>query len=177
MPLNGYVAIAAVLAILVSPLLLLTSPLWIAWLLAESRRGRSEGYRALRPWMARTVELYAEAGIRGAPPAGGWPRVACILDAYLASIRSPRAWRPRMVVLVMEFAPWFVLKPRFSRLTVAERRRFLDHHVARQKGLLRVAALGRQLVRLSYYNDEGVQGAMGFRAPRAVARPAEVLPV
>jgi hypothetical protein len=173
--LNGYVAIAAVLAVLLSPVLLLLSPIWVPWLLAQSRRGRGEGYRTLQPWMARTIELYAEAGIRGGPPPGGWQRVARILDDYLASIRSPRAWRPKMVVLLMEIAPLLVLRPRFSRLGAAERRAFLDRHVAGQRGLLRVAALGRQLVRLGYYSDPEVQAAMGFRVPDGAARPAGVL--
>jgi hypothetical protein len=175
MSLNAYVAIAALLALLLSPLLLLLSPFWIAWLVAQGRGGRRQGYRTLHPWMARTIELYAEAGIRGEPPAGGWQRVARILDEYLGSIRSPRAWRPKMVVLLMEIAPLLVLRPPFSSLGSAERRDFLDRHVARPRGLLRVAALGRQLVRLAYYSDDGVQAAMGFRVP-GPARPAGALP-
>lgn len=151
-----------VVAAVATPLLLLTLP----WLLVRGlgiRRRRAEaGLVSLPPFLARTVEAYAEAMVRAIPPGEDWSQVARNLDRFVASTRSPRIWRVRALLLLMEVAPLLVFERPFSLLGAAERRRFVDRHLVQPQGLFRLVAAGGQLVRLGYYT---VPGTLPWSAP------------
>jgi len=151
MKLNTYLALAVAVILLFSPLILVTAPIWgiwVAWQLALRRR---RGYRTLWPFMARTARLYARAMIPADAPGGDWENVPRNLDKYIADARSPRVWRIKLVLTVMEIAPILRLRPLFSMMSDAGRRKFVDRYLTAAGGIMRVPAIGRQLVRLGYY--------------------------
>jgi len=163
MPLNAWLALAALGTIVLAPLWLVTSPVWGLWLLGQSRRRRREHWRTVLPFMARTIERYAEAMIRGGdPPSGGWTQVARAVDGYLATIRLSRRWRIQMLLVGMELAPVLTLRKPFSALTLAARERFLDERLSTTRGLFGLFGLGRQMIRLGYYGAADRQAEVGF---------------
>jgi hypothetical protein len=162
MPINAYLAIAAVALVVLSPLVLALSPLWVFWVWRQLRKRRQIGYRTLWPCMARTVVHYARAVVRARPPEGGWRQVARRLDEYIAATRSPRIWRLKLMLLLLELAPLMRLSRPFSMLSPAARRRFVDRNFVARHGLMRVIAMGRQLIRLGYYSCHAPQERMGF---------------
>ena len=96
MSLNFYIAIGLVLALLLSPLLLVTAPLWVSWILWQRRQQRREGLRYLWPFMARTIANYAQAMIPADPPEIPWAEAPAPANKMRCSfidwplIRSPQ---------------------------------------------------------------------------------------
>jgi hypothetical protein len=162
MSLNGYLVTAVIVLGLLSPLFVLTAPLWLIWLYFQRREQRVLGYRSLLPFMARTAELYARAMIRGDAPGGDWGNVSRNLDRYIAETRSPRVWRLQLLILIMEFAPLVRLRPPFSLLSLPVREAFVARNLTHGRGVMRIVSLGRQLMRLCYYATPATHQRMGF---------------
>jgi hypothetical protein len=161
MPLNAYLALACIAIVLLSPLILLTAPIWVTWMLMQRRGRRALGLRTLLPFMAHTAELYARAMIPGDPPGGDWFNVSRRIDAYIAGTRSPRIWRLKLLLIIMEITPLLRLRLPFSMMDARSRTQFVAT-LPRERGLLRITAMGRQLMRLAYYSDTDAQTRMGF---------------
>jgi len=162
MTLNTYLVLAVLVLILLSPLFLLTSPVWVPWLIVQRRTQRRLGYRALLPFMAGTIENYAKLMIRGDAPGGDWANVSRNLDRYIAETRSPRIWRLQLMCLIMEVAPILRFQLPFSLLSTRAREAFIENNLKHGRGLMRVVSMGRQLVRLCYYASESTHRRMGF---------------
>ena len=161
MSLNARIALLALLAVLSSPVWLPLSPWLLLCWRRDVRAARTAGYRCLTASMVRTIVAHAEVTTPW-PPDDGYERVARNVDDYLAAVRSPRHWRTSVVLLTLDFAPWLRGRPRLSRMSTADRRRFLDRHMRTTRGLLGIPALARQLVRIGYYGDAGVAKRIGF---------------
>ena len=187
MPINGWLALAGAVVLLLSPLIVLTAPLWGVWLWLQRRSARQAGWRALLPIMAETLEAAAAAMVRGPAPDGGWVEVARRADTYLASIGLSRRWRAQLVVCALQILPLLTLQPPFTRMSPTARREFVARHLATTRGLFGLASLGRQMVRMGYYAAPGPQRAVGFlpvgqrrnlradaRSRALTARPAHV---
>jgi hypothetical protein len=185
---RGAAAFAAGAALVVTAL-----PWTLAWLLRERRERRRLGYRALWPFMARTLEAYAPLVLRASPPAGGWAAVAHRVDRYVAwadDACSPRAWRVKGLLVLMALAPMLEGRPPFALLRPAARRAFVLRRLEGQRGVFALVALGRQLVRLGYYSQVESGARMGFvpmevrgrrgtasaPAPAPPHRPAALVP-
>jgi hypothetical protein len=162
MTLNGYLFTAVVVLLLLSPLILLTCPMWLVWLWFQRRGRKRLGYDRLLPFMARTVEAYARVMIRGDAPGGEWATVTRNLDRFIAHTRSPRVWRLQLLVIIMEVAPLLRLRLPFSLQSPQARADFVEMYLVNARGLLRIASMGRQLIRLSYYAAAETQERMGF---------------
>jgi hypothetical protein len=162
MTLNAYLALAGLVILLLSPLLLVTSPIWLTWVGWQLMRRKQRGYKKLWPFMVRTTRNYAVAMIEGDPPGGDWNNVPRNLDRYLAEAVSPRIWRIRLVLTLMEVAPLLRFRPLFSMMGEAGRKAFVEKHVTEAGGVLRIVAIGRQLIRMGYYATPEVQDEVGF---------------
>lgn len=161
MSLNARVAVAAVVALLASPLWLPLTP-WLWWSRRRDQRaGIAAGYRTLSARQALTIAAHAEATLP-TPPPGGWQQVARNVDAYLAAVRSPRHWRTMVLLTLLEHAPRLRGKAPLSRLPLPQRTTFLERHMATTHGLLAIPALIRQLVRMGYYTDARIAKGLGF---------------
>ena len=163
LPLNGYLALALIAAVPLSPVWLPLLPLVIRWWRRETARGRAQGYATLPAFAAEAIAAYAEAAFVTAPT-GGWTQVARNVDRYLAAVDSPRHWRTYGVLTVLAFAPWLRLQPRLARLPLPRRRSFLERNLRTTRGFLLVPSLARQLLRMGYYHDRSIAAAIGFRA-------------
>lgn len=162
MTLNAYLVVAVLALLVLSPLLLLSFPIWLPWLILQRRRQRRDGHTTLLPFMARTVENYARVMIRGEAPGGDWRNVSRNLDRYIAGTRSPRIWRLQLMCVIMELSPILRLRLPFSLMSEAARLHFVERFLIRPRGLMRVVSLGRQLVRLCYYATPATHTRMGF---------------
>ena len=118
---------------------------------ATVKRFGAEGWRVLWPCMARTLQSFAPVVLRGEESADGWHGVARKVDEYLALARGPRRWRTLALLLALEVAPLFRGYAPLSRLSSERRMRFADRHLAAPRGLMRVFALTRQIVRIGHY--------------------------
>ena len=175
MSLNARIGVAAAMALLVAPLWLPLVPLAILWRRRQRQAGRAQGLLVLDAQQARTIASVAEATFPAAP-ANGWPVVARNVDQYLAAVHSPRHWRTLVVLTLLEWAPLLRLRAPMSRLRTADRRAFLERHMATTHGLLAIPSLARQLVRMGYYGDAGIAERLGFRTMRQRQAPAPTLP-
>lgn len=162
LPLNGYLALALIAAVPLSPLWLPVLPFALAWWRREVAAGRRLGYAALPRFQAEALAAHAEA-VFPVMPSGGWTVVAQNVDRYLAAVDSPRHWRTYGVLTVLAFAPWLRLQPRLARLPLPRRVRFVQRNLRRTRGFLLVPSLARQLVRMGYYQDRGIAADLGFR--------------
>ena len=165
MSLNGRIALAAVVAVMVAPLWLPLLPIaWLRWRHLRTR-ARSMGFLTLNLLQARAIAAHAEASLPEPPPQG-WLQVAHNVDRYLAKIDSPRHWRSKAVLVALEYAPLLRLYRPLSMLPLAKRRTFLERHLTTTKGLLAIPALARQLIRMGYYTDATIAHNLGFRTMR-----------
>ena len=162
MSLNGRIAVVAVFALLAAPLWLPLSPVGYLWWRRLRRQGRERGLHVLNALQANAIAAHAEASLPE-PPAAGWPVVARNVDRYLAAIDSPRRWRSLVVLTGLEFAPCLRLQRPLSKLPLARRKKFLERHLTTTSGLLAIAALARQLIRMGYYTNADVAARIGFR--------------
>jgi hypothetical protein len=165
MSLNARLAVAAGIAMMLTPLWLPALPFVTWWFRCQRHEGHRRGYKALAAFQARTIEAVAEAAMP-LPPSGGWADVARNADRYLAAVRSSRHWRTSVVLTLLEFAPWLRLSPRLSHMAPSQRLAFLERNMATTHGLFAVPALARQIVRMGYYADPSVAAALGFRTMR-----------
>lgn len=174
MSLNTRLALVALVALGLAPLWLPLLPFVWIWRRADRRRGRSAGFQALGWQQARTLAAHAEATMPQ-PPSSSFDDVARAADAYLAAVDSPRHWRTMLLVTMLEFAPLLRGHRPLSRLPVAARRQFLERYMTTTGGLLGIAALARQLVRMGYYTLPDVAAALGFQTmgERALARRSQ----
>jgi hypothetical protein len=162
MPLNGWLVVAFVVLVLLSPLFLLLSPIWIVWLVVQQRRRRREGWRMLMPFMADTLAAAAEVIVRGEAPKHGWHAVARRVDAYLATMKLSRRWRAQLVVIAVQVLPLLTGRGPFTMLAVKRRQDFVDSRLCTTRGLFGLASLVRQMVRLGYYAEDDRARAVGF---------------
>ena len=90
-------------------------------------------------------------------------RVARNIEEFLLAGRSRRAWRIRVLCLVIELAPMLLLgRRRFSRLGPAQRRRLVAERFIGGRGVWALCAKIRHLVYLGAYGDERAAPAVGF---------------
>ena len=162
MTLNAYLAIFVAVLVLLSPLFLITAPVWLVWCLFQKRRQRALGLRTIWPFMATTAEHYARLMIRGEAPGGDWRNVSRNLDAYIADTRSPRIWRLKLMMIILEIAPLLRLRPTFTMMSDESRLAFIENNLRHGRGLMRIVSLGRQLMRLCYYATQATHQRMGF---------------
>ena len=125
----------------------------------------------LRPRERRTVRAFAEVFIDGGDEALTPDEVAANVDAHLAAIRSSRVKSLRLLLWVIEYVlPLTVLRPLpFSRLPARSRRRLIERRITGRRALLRPLAKLKVLFLAGYYDDPGVQAAIGVRRTRDVA--------
>ncbi|MFK7739548.1 MAG: hypothetical protein AB8H80_04425 [Planctomycetota bacterium] len=179
MSLNGKIALVGLVALLASPLWLPLAPFGYLWWRGLGRRARAAGLSKINMLQANAIAAHAEASLPGAPP-DGWFQVARNVDRYLALVDSPRHWRSSAVLVALEFAPLLRFQRPLSKQPLAQRRRFLERHLATTTGLLAIPALARQLIRMGYYTDPAIAERIGFqtmserrrRRPPQQARPA-----
>lgn len=162
MSLNTYIFIGLALALVLSPLIVVTSPIWGTWMLWQLRAKRRQGYRYLWPFMAKTIAAYAEAMIPTDEPDLPWPQVARNLDGYLHSYRSRRKWRILLVAGGLEFVPILAFRLPFTWMSKSARRRFCLRYLTTSKGVWGKVAMGKQLIRLGYYSAREAHERMGF---------------
>jgi hypothetical protein len=162
MSVNAYLALTVVVLFLMLPVILVTSPIWLIWVVLQKLQQRRRGYQRLWPYMARTSRLYAEAMIEGDAPGGDWENVPRNLDKYIAATISPRIWRLRLVITAMEVAPVIRFRLPFSMLSAKARKDFVERYLVEPKGVMRIPSLGRQLMRLGYYATPQTHEEIGF---------------
>jgi hypothetical protein len=165
---------ALLLALLLSPLLLLSLPLLFLWAKAQRRAGRALGYAVLWPGMRRTLRANTEAWISTEAPGECWNQVYASVDRYFELTRGPRGWMMPLFVHVMEWVPLLTLRRPLSYLPLAERRRLIERHYL-PGGLLGPLAWSRQIARLGYHSIEQAARSSGYvefplRASRTAPR-------
>ena len=157
MPENSRMPAAFLLMALLLPLGIALLPAVVVLLVRQRRLRKRSGLAVLTPSMARTLRAYAEAWLGTHPPIGGGT------DLYLALSRGPRSWLMPLLFTAMEFAPWFTLRPRFTRLTLDARRWLIERYYVRPGALLAPLAWSRQLARLGYHSTAEEARRGGFR--------------
>jgi hypothetical protein len=155
--LNTRLALVGGAALGLVPLVLLTAPFWLVWLHRQRRGRAARGHRVLLPFQVATIEHYTIAMIRDDAAPGRAAGVARRIDSYLATVVSRRAWRLRLLVVLLEIAPLLRGRAPFGWMSDAGRRRFVDRHLRVHRGLFGLLAKGKQLVRMAYYSDPVVQ--------------------
>ena len=160
MPLNFYIALAALAVLLMSPLLIVLSPvIWWIWA-RDRRRGRELGLELMTASMGRTLGRAARAMLRGADV--DELEVARHADRFLARSKGPRTWRTLGMLIALEYLPLLTLQRPLSRMSDAAAERFVDRHLATTRGIFGVLSLCRQLVKIGYYGDMSRRGEFGF---------------
>jgi hypothetical protein len=97
-------------------------------------------------------------------------------ETFLIAGRSRRAWRIRVLLVLLEVLPLFLLGfgGRFSKLPPESRVRFIQERLTRGRGLFRVAANIRVLINVGAYCDPRAEDAVGFvPIPTRVKAPRE----
>lgn len=152
--LNAYLALALLGALLLAPLFLIVGPFLWLWVRSELERRDREGWRVLWPSMARTIQSFAPIVLREEGSDNEWNSVARRVDDYLALVTGNRRWRTLALLFVLEFAPLLRGYAPLSRLSPARRQQFADRHLAAPRGIMRIVALSRQLVRIGFYGQK-----------------------
>ena len=102
------------------------------------------------------------------------------MEVYLNEARSKRAWRIRILLVLVELTPLFLLgKGRFSRLSLEERRKIMFNQFIHGKHLWAICGKIKQLVYLGVYGDKRAGRAIGFvpwqeRARFKNIKPSEI---
>src|SRR5262245_50931683 len=86
------------------------------WHLAQIGARRRRGLAVPLPSSADTLGRCARAFVGAPSPDVPWESVGPRVDGYLASFRSPRRWRLQTLMAAVEFGPWLLGLPRFSRM-------------------------------------------------------------
>jgi hypothetical protein len=138
-------------------------------------RGRPSPTYRLPARLARALERLAPAVLRTRQTLVAWSSVVAQAERWLACM--PRHARARIVrvLLLLEWAPLMRLAPPLSRMSRDQVRRYVDGPLSRRRGFWADLGRVRQLLRLAYYADPVVHGALGFVPPaarRASAAPA-----
>ncbi|HSL68846.1 MAG TPA: GMC family oxidoreductase N-terminal domain-containing protein, partial [Longimicrobiales bacterium] len=116
----------------------------------------------------RTVEAFAEVFIEGQTEALSPREVAFNIDRHLARIRSNRTQSVKLALFVVESLlprrSWWPFRRPFSKMSVAERKQFLEKALAteKNKGLLRDLPRIRALFAAGYYMDERTYPGIHF---------------
>jgi hypothetical protein len=116
------------------------------------------------PVERRVMTAAAETMLDGAGLPLTPERVARNVEEFLLCGRSRRAWRIRVLCLVIEWAPLVFLaaRSRFSRLTPAARRALVARRYVGGRGVWSLCGKIRHLVYLGAYGDERANPAVGF---------------
>jgi hypothetical protein len=145
---------------------LLAAPIAIAaagpWLWSQRNAMRRRGLRVLLPVCADTLVRCARAFVGAPVPEVPWESVGPRVDGYLASFRSPRRWRLQTLMVAVEFGPWLLGLPRFSRMDDAARAEFCRNQLSAASGIWCLVGRVRQLARLGYYGAPETHRRMGF---------------
>jgi len=111
----------------------------------------------------RTLMAVAEVVLADSPVKLSPAEVADNVDTLLREGGSRRAWRVRLLYVVVELAPVFMLRERpFSRQSPASRRRLIEAHFQHGRGVWAICAKARHLVYLGCYADARANAAVGF---------------
>jgi hypothetical protein len=88
--------------------------------------------------------------------------IADNIEKFLVRGRSRRAWRIRALMQVVEWSPLTVGQRPLSRMTVRERRRFVEERYVDGRGLWAICAKARYLVLLGAYGDGRLHAATSY---------------
>jgi hypothetical protein len=116
------------------------------------------------PLERRVMTLAAETLLDGSKLDVAPERVAGNVEAFLILGRSRRAWRIRVLLLVIDWAPLFLLAAhaRFSRLPAPARRRLVAERFVGGRWIWALCGKIRHLIYLGAYGDDGAAAAVGF---------------
>jgi hypothetical protein len=123
--------------------------------------------RALADSEWRTLRAAAEALLVGLPFSITSGEVANNVEQFLCTGRSKRAWRCRVLLTLLELAPFATHRRPFCSLSVPERRGLFEQHVIGARGLWGICAKVRYLVIMGAYGDERVHAQLGIWVPGA----------
>jgi hypothetical protein len=123
---------------------------------------RLQAGRALAPREWSTLARVAEVLLSGAPYAIPAADVANNIEKFLLVGRSRRAWRVRVLLHLIELHPLRTHGRTFSRLAVAERRRFIEEKWVVGGPIGRICARVKGLVLLGAYGDARVGARVGY---------------
>jgi hypothetical protein len=119
--------------------------------------------RALAESELRTLRDVAEIVLEGTPVDIPLIDISDNLDRFLVNGRSKRAWRCRLLLTLVEYAPLAMFRRPFRMLTKAERRRFVIEKVMPGKGAVYgTCAKVRYLAMFGAYGDRRAYRATGF---------------
>jgi hypothetical protein len=123
---------------------------------------RVEPGRALADAEWRTLVSAAEVLLEGSPCRMPPARVADNVERFLSEGRSRRAWRCRVLLVLVEWSAWPIHGRPFSELTLAERRRLIEERYVRGSYVYRLCAKIRYLVLMGAYGDQDAARATGY---------------
>ena len=96
------------------------------------------------------VKMTAEEGLKN-------------MENFLVSARSQRAWRIRILLVIVELAPLFLLgKKRFSKLSLEDRKTLMATRFQHGSHVWAICGKIKQLVYLGVYGDKRAERAIGF---------------
>jgi len=123
----------------------------------------------LTPRERRTVEAFAEVFIEGDAEVLEPGQVAQNVEAHVSAMRSKRIRSLHVLLWAIEYLlPLTVLRPRFSRLPPAARKRLIERRITGPRAILRSLSKLRVLFLAGYYDDPRVQADIGVHRTRAV---------
>ncbi len=109
-----------------------------------------------------TLVQVAEILSTGAPHDVRPEQVADNVEAFLAAGRSRRAWRVRVLLTLIEFAPMATERRRFGDLSPEERRVLIERKWIGGRGIWRVCSKVKNLVVLGAYGDRRAAAKTGY---------------
>jgi hypothetical protein len=109
-----------------------------------------------------TLVAVAEVLVSDAPHGVSFEDIASNVDRFLVLGRSRRAWRVRVLMTLIEWLPVAKGRPRFSRLSVAERRTIVEKEWIAGTRLGRICAKVKNLVVLGAYGDGRAAAQTGY---------------
>jgi hypothetical protein len=109
-----------------------------------------------------TLVKVAECLLSGALQDVTAEQVADNVEAFLIAGRSRRAWRIRVLLLVIECMPLTTHRRTFGSLTIEERRALVLDKWVEGKHLWRVCSKARNLVILGAYGDKRAAAKTGY---------------
>jgi len=134
--------------------------------------------RALAESERATLARIAEVILEGSPVEIPLSRVVDNFDRFLVAGRSRRAWRCRLLLTLVEYAPVLALGGTLGMLSRDERRRFVLDKLARGGRLWSLCAKVRYFAYVGAYGDPAGVRATGFvaMADRArIVKPRRVM--
>jgi hypothetical protein len=122
-----------------------------------------------------TLIRMAEVLLEGCPVGISMAQVADNFERFLVLGRSKRAWRCRLLLTLVEYAPMAAYGRPLRLLSKEDRRRFVADKLMKGGPLWSLCAKVRYFALLGAYGDQAGSAATGFiefpKRKRAVAQP------